>query len=149
MSLSGAQSGARLRTVGNEAKRPVKSAASRVNAVAAPERKLRDPREENVPGDFYVDSTCIGEDACLAERLPLRFSHLKADPRFFTRLDWGEVCTLQCAHWIVLCSTDCDTCRWMAPETYGRANGQSAVHLQPQSPEERKRALQALLACPS
>ena len=39
----------------------LKALASQVNAVAAPERKLRDPREENVPGDFYVDSTCIGE----------------------------------------------------------------------------------------
>ena len=50
---------------------------------------------------------------------------------------------------IGVCTADCDTCRWMAPETYGRANGQSAVHIQPQSPGERKRALQALLACPS
>ncbi|KAK9826282.1 hypothetical protein WJX74_005700 [Apatococcus lobatus] len=84
-------------------KRPLQTAASRVSALVAQERKLRDPREENAPGDFYVDSTCI----------------------------------------------DCDTCRWMAPETYSRINQQSAVHLQPQSPEERKRALQALLACPS
>ncbi len=44
-----------------DAGRSLQTAACRVNAVAAPERKLRDPREENVPGDFYVDSTCIGK----------------------------------------------------------------------------------------
>ncbi|GAQ88104.1 metallo-beta-lactamase family protein [Klebsormidium nitens] len=44
---------------------------------------------------------------------------------------------------------DCDTCRWMAPETFSHLNGQSAVHRQPQTPDERTRALQALLACPT
>jgi glyoxylase-like metal-dependent hydrolase (beta-lactamase superfamily II)/ferredoxin len=44
---------------------------------------------------------------------------------------------------------DCDTCRWMAPEIYSREGSQSIVHWQPQTPEERARALQALLACPT
>ena len=31
-----------------------------VCVAAVPQRNLRAPREENAPGDFYVDSTCIG-----------------------------------------------------------------------------------------
>lgn len=44
---------------------------------------------------------------------------------------------------------DCDTCRWMAPEVFTRAEGQAAVHHQPQSEKERLAALQALLSCPT
>lgn len=44
---------------------------------------------------------------------------------------------------------DCDTCRWMAPEIFDREDGQSAVFHQPKNEEERLRALQALLACPT
>ncbi len=44
---------------------------------------------------------------------------------------------------------DCDTCRWMAPATFSREDGQSAVYCQPQTPQERLVALQALLACPT
>lgn len=43
---------------------------------------------------------------------------------------------------------DCDVCRWMAPETFSRVDGQSAVYKQPDSAEERTAALQALLSCP-
>lgn len=60
-------------------------------------------REENVPGDFLVDASCI----------------------------------------------DCDTCRWMAPETFGRAGGQSHVHEQPGGVEAERRALLALVSCPT
>jgi ferredoxin len=45
---------------------------------------------------------------------------------------------------------DCDTCRWMAPETFASINGASATSLQPQhGSEERHAALQALLSCPT
>ncbi|MDB5047435.1 MAG: gloB 1 [Fibrobacteres bacterium] len=44
---------------------------------------------------------------------------------------------------------DCDTCRWLAPETFFRTAGQSAVRNQPQSPESRHRALLAVTACPT
>ncbi|MBW4521571.1 MAG: MBL fold metallo-hydrolase [Scytolyngbya sp. HA4215-MV1] len=44
---------------------------------------------------------------------------------------------------------DCDTCRWMAPEVFYAANGQSAVHHQPETEAERLHAMQALLACPT
>jgi glyoxylase-like metal-dependent hydrolase (beta-lactamase superfamily II)/ferredoxin len=44
---------------------------------------------------------------------------------------------------------DCDTCRWLAPETFFRAAGQSAVRHQPQSPESRRQALLAAVACPT
>ena len=60
-------------------------------------------RSQNVPGDVYVDSSCI----------------------------------------------DCDTCRWMAPDVFGRADGQSAVTHQPQTAAARRSALHALLACPT
>ncbi len=64
---------------------------------------LKQRRDENVSGDFYVDSTCI----------------------------------------------DCDTCRWMAPEVFYSSGEQSAVYHQPVDEIERKRSLQALLACPT
>lgn len=44
---------------------------------------------------------------------------------------------------------DCDTCRWMAPEIFSRTGSQSAVHHQPIDEQERLRAMQALLACPT
>ncbi len=57
----------------------------------------------NVPGDFFVDETCI----------------------------------------------DCDTCRWMAGETFDRAGEHSRVHHQPATAEEVLRAELALIACPT
>ena len=44
---------------------------------------------------------------------------------------------------------DCDTCRWMAPTVFTRANSQSAVTQQPTNDDERQAAIQALLACPT
>lgn len=44
---------------------------------------------------------------------------------------------------------DCDTCRWMAPETFHQVSSQSAVYHQPVNEIERLRALQALLSCPT
>ncbi|MEL6936364.1 MAG: MBL fold metallo-hydrolase [Cyanobacteria bacterium J06607_17] len=44
---------------------------------------------------------------------------------------------------------DCDTCRWMAPEVFGRDGSMSAVHTQPITPEQRVQALKALLSCPT
>jgi glyoxylase-like metal-dependent hydrolase (beta-lactamase superfamily II)/ferredoxin len=44
---------------------------------------------------------------------------------------------------------DCDTCRWIAPQIYSRADSQSVVHHQPTTAEERVLALEALLACPT
>jgi len=58
---------------------------------------------ENVPGDFFVDSTCI----------------------------------------------DCDACRQIAPETFSESGDVSIVHQQPDSEAQIKRALMALVACPT
>jgi glyoxylase-like metal-dependent hydrolase (beta-lactamase superfamily II)/ferredoxin len=58
---------------------------------------------DNIPGEFFVDSTCI----------------------------------------------DCDTCRQLAPETFADAGSYSFVHAQPQTEEERRKAVRALLACPT
>ncbi|XP_072966460.1 uncharacterized protein [Typha angustifolia] len=44
---------------------------------------------------------------------------------------------------------DCDTCRWMAPEIFTSVDGKSAVTRQPSSEEEKIKALQALLSCPT
>lgn len=44
---------------------------------------------------------------------------------------------------------DCDTCRWMAPDVFGRAGEMSAVHTQPTTAEQRIEALKALLSCPT
>jgi len=58
---------------------------------------------ENVPGDFYVDSTCI----------------------------------------------DCDACRQIAPNVFTEAGDASIVFHQPIDEAETKRALMALVACPT
>jgi glyoxylase-like metal-dependent hydrolase (beta-lactamase superfamily II) len=58
---------------------------------------------ENVPGDFFVDSTCI----------------------------------------------DCDACRQIAPATFAEDGDSSIVHHQPETDEETKRAMMALVACPT
>jgi glyoxylase-like metal-dependent hydrolase (beta-lactamase superfamily II) len=58
---------------------------------------------ENVPGDFFVDTTCI----------------------------------------------DCDTCRQLAPATFGEAANYAFVHHQPANAGELRPALQALLSCPT
>lgn len=44
---------------------------------------------------------------------------------------------------------DCDTCRAIAPDTFRDHGEQSSVYRQPASPEERRQALKALVACPT
>jgi glyoxylase-like metal-dependent hydrolase (beta-lactamase superfamily II)/ferredoxin len=44
---------------------------------------------------------------------------------------------------------DCDTCRWLAPDTFFSVAGQSAVRTQPESPQARRLALSAAVACPT
>jgi len=44
---------------------------------------------------------------------------------------------------------DCDLCRQIAPRVFSRAGEQSAVHSQPESPEEKFTALKALVTCPT
>src|SRR5512142_113646 len=58
---------------------------------------------ENIPGAFFVDSTCI----------------------------------------------DCDTCRQLAPATFGDAGDYSYVQLQPRDDAELRAALHAEIACPT
>ena len=58
---------------------------------------------ENVPGEFFVDATCI----------------------------------------------DCDTCRQLAPATFGATAAYAFVHTQQQIPTNTRPALHALLACPT
>jgi glyoxylase-like metal-dependent hydrolase (beta-lactamase superfamily II)/ferredoxin len=58
---------------------------------------------ENIPGDFYVDSTCI----------------------------------------------DCDACRQIAPLTFAEDGDYSIVYQQPHNDDEIRRAMMALVACPT
>src|SRR6516225_7680321 len=44
---------------------------------------------------------------------------------------------------------DCDTCRQLAPATFGEAADTSFVQLQPRDEAERRAALRALIACPT
>jgi len=44
---------------------------------------------------------------------------------------------------------DCDTCRWMAPETFTEREDQASVHHQPETEEAHRRALMALVSCPT
>ncbi len=44
---------------------------------------------------------------------------------------------------------DCDTCRQIAPATFGDTGDNSFVQLQPRGAEEKQAALRALVACPT
>src|SRR6266481_7970424 len=44
---------------------------------------------------------------------------------------------------------DCDTCRQLAPATFGETGEFSFVHTQPRSAEETRAAYRALVACPT
>jgi glyoxylase-like metal-dependent hydrolase (beta-lactamase superfamily II)/ferredoxin len=44
---------------------------------------------------------------------------------------------------------DCDACRQIAPATFHDHGGQSSVHHQPESDHDLRRALMALVACPT
>src|SRR5207237_395992 len=44
---------------------------------------------------------------------------------------------------------NCDACRQIAPAVFAEASATSFVHTQPVSAAERRRALQALLSCPT
>jgi glyoxylase-like metal-dependent hydrolase (beta-lactamase superfamily II)/ferredoxin len=44
---------------------------------------------------------------------------------------------------------DCDTCRQIAPATFGETGDFSFVQMQPRSPEELRAAYRALVACPT
>src|SRR5919109_1215250 len=44
---------------------------------------------------------------------------------------------------------DCDTCRTIAPDTFRDHGAQSSVHHQPKAADDRRRALKALVACPT
>jgi glyoxylase-like metal-dependent hydrolase (beta-lactamase superfamily II)/ferredoxin len=44
---------------------------------------------------------------------------------------------------------DCGACRWMAPATFDRSGDASRVHRQPRQERELRRALQAVVACPT
>ena len=44
---------------------------------------------------------------------------------------------------------DCDTCRRVAPSVFEEGDGHSFVHAQPATAEDRRRALMALVACPT
>lgn len=44
---------------------------------------------------------------------------------------------------------DCDTCRWMAPTVFKRDGDGSIVYHQPEGEEEKRRAFEAMVACPT
>jgi glyoxylase-like metal-dependent hydrolase (beta-lactamase superfamily II)/ferredoxin len=44
---------------------------------------------------------------------------------------------------------DCDTCRQLAPDTFGDDGKHAFVKLQPRNPDEVRAALRALIACPT
>ena len=124
----------------------------------------REARPQNVTGDFFVDSTCIGAppsrgrayDPARAAHSSLRTAACALQPgRISCWGSWGHLAAVSCAG-VPTCAglaffhpADCDTCRWMAPGVFHEAGCMSAVHRQPQDAEERRAALQALLSCPT
>jgi glyoxylase-like metal-dependent hydrolase (beta-lactamase superfamily II) len=71
--------------------------------ICEPMANLQHRLPENVPGDFFVDSTCI----------------------------------------------DCDTCSQLAPDIFRDHGDQCSVYRQPESAQETKLAMMALVACPT
>ena len=51
--------------------------------------------------------------------------------------------------WVDSTCIDCDTCRWMAPDVFGRSGEMSAVQQQPTRPDLRRQSMEALLSCPT
>ena len=102
---------------------------------------VRQPRGENVAGEFYVDHTCIGGP------LLCPFNH---QPRSLL-LIYSRQLSLMHSSLVsaITALADCDTCRWMDPATYDRVGNMSAVVRQPQTPHEREKAMQALITCPT
>ncbi|KAF8779323.1 hypothetical protein HU200_002756 [Digitaria exilis] len=92
-------------------------------ATASPKAQRR---PQNVPGEFFV-----GEQS---------LSHV------ISSLSLSLSAPVVCADQRCI---DCQTCRWMAPEVFRRVDGKAAVATQPGSQEERTKALQALLSCPT
>ena len=44
---------------------------------------------------------------------------------------------------------NCDTCRWMAPDSFTQVGSKSSVTAQPETREQRIKAIQATLSCPT
>ena len=106
---------------------------------------------------------CVGlSSLCLVRQLPF------VTPRYEATKPWRRSCSVRClaitakqrhpanaegTFYVDHTCIDCDTCRWMAPETFGRTTqaygGQSYVHQQPEKPEDMDAALQAMISCPT
>ena len=106
---------------------------------------------------------CVGlSSLCLVRQLPFVM------PRYEATKPWRRSCSVRClaitakqrhpanaegTFYVDHTCIDCDTCRWMAPETFGRTTqaygGQSYVHQQPEKPEDMDAALQAMISCPT
>ena len=127
---------------------PPPPAAARHASEAA--QREREPRPVNVPGSFYVDHTCIDwlVSGKRAEQCRAGVGHSAAPHQLQRQASQHLLTAPHPTPTTGLRRSD--TCRWMAPATFGRAaDGMSYVHQQPGSSEERHAALQALLACPT
>ncbi|CAM0903878.1 unnamed protein product [Alopecurus aequalis] len=105
-------------------------AASVVRATASSPPALSNrnrPRPQNVSGEFFVGELHNPTSCTCMSLISLLTGGACADERCI----------------------DCATCRWMAPEVFKRVDGMSAVAAQPSSGEDRTKALQALLSCPT
>ncbi|KAF7145323.1 hypothetical protein RHSIM_Rhsim04G0167600 [Rhododendron simsii] len=113
-------------------RRPAAAAAQKasaaVNSSSSSISKIDDEEEELREGQPYPATTSSPVPASRRQRRPQN-----VDGDFFV----DHTCI------------DCDTCRWMAPQIFTRVGDMSAVFKQPSSKEERLKALQALLSCPT
>ena len=113
---------------------------------------VRQPRKENVAGEFYIDHTCIGGLLLCRARTWLHMLDMQDTAVTCNTCHQGLdslVLSNVCEATSCFASADCDTCRWMDPATYDRVGDMSAVVRQPQTPEEREKAMQALITCPT
>lgn len=126
--------------------RPPAPPPSRRPGIVRATKEVRIRRKENVPGDVYVDHTCIGTiaghrgPAVHAPSPGTPWEHFVKIPPFLRRKQ---------IHTSLQLPPDCDTCRWMAPSVFGRVGDMSAVMYQPATAEERQRALEATISCPT
>ncbi|XP_072994071.1 uncharacterized protein [Typha latifolia] len=90
-----------------------------------------------------IPSSCVGNDRRAGRRLVVRAAASTASTR--QRRQQNVEGEFFVDHRCI----DCDACRWMAPKIFTRVDGKSAVTQQPSLEEERVKALQALLSCPT
>jgi len=120
------------------------------------ERDLAEPRRGDAVGSREIEvehrraakvSVALGRDKGASSRaLPGLRSAREAHMADFSKSVAGNVAG---EFFVDTTCIDCDTCRQLAPATFGDDGEHAFVQLQPRDAAERRAALRALVACPT